>query len=62
MKPHDVLKAWKPDTAHGRVVACQFLLYVHGFLSDAEKQRVDRRIQEWFDRHTLTKRKRGGKA
>ena len=51
MKPTDKLMAWKSDDAVSRIHACAVMLSLHGFLSDAEAERVKARIKKWVRKH-----------
>ena len=47
MKPGDMLMRWNRERAIDRVIGCRVMLAAHGFLSDAEKRKVDQRIDKW---------------
>lgn len=51
MRPIDKLKAWKSEIAIDRVLGCAAMLHCHGFLSDAERNRVQSRIEKWLTKH-----------
>ena len=54
MKPGDKLHAWKAETAIERVIGCRIMLAGHGFMSDAEKRKIDARIDKWAKKHGYT--------
>jgi len=47
MRASDKLHPWKSDYAVDRVDACRVMLAAHGFLSEAENERVKKRIDKW---------------
>jgi hypothetical protein len=47
MKPYDLLRPWKAEAAIDRVEGCRILLHIHGFLTDAENQKVAKRVAKW---------------
>lgn len=50
IKPQESFIAWPEQAAVVRVDGCRTVLYVHGFLSAAENERVARRIDKWAAR------------
>jgi len=48
MKPYDLLKSWRSESAVDRVEGCRVLLHVHGFLTDGENEKVAKRIARWY--------------
>ena len=51
LKPTDDIKAWDTCKVHERIDDCRFLLKVHGFLSEAESDRVLKRMDRWLRLH-----------
>lgn len=47
MGPLDKLPEWEAESAIERAESCVVFLAVHGFLSDAEKARVRKRLVAW---------------
>ena len=47
MKPNETTVAWPREKCHLRVRFCLAFLHIHGFLSDAEREKVARRILKW---------------
>lgn len=47
MKATDKSPAWEEQIAAERVDQCRMMLHVHGFLSDSEDARVNKRIEKW---------------
>ena len=48
MKPTDRLRAWKAEAAKDRVLGCMLMLFHHGFLSEHERSKVEKRIARWM--------------
>jgi hypothetical protein len=40
--------AWPATTLAQRLIDCRIMLYVHGILTDAEKDKADRRIDQYI--------------
>lgn len=55
MKPTDSATAWKKSTAMERAAMCKAFLAIHGFLSDAENERVGVRLLKWVRKHKPAK-------
>lgn len=51
LRPQDKFPAWKSETCLRRMLACAGLLNVHGFMSDGERSRVQRRLRKWVLKH-----------
>ena len=51
MKPDDILRAWKKETAVDRLHGCKTMLHIHGFLTEAESIRVHERLLKWIEKH-----------
>jgi hypothetical protein len=47
MKASESIPAWKATTCAQRVDECRAMLYLHGFLTDSESERVNARIEKW---------------
>jgi len=47
LKPAESVPTWKHRTAYERVWRCTQMLYLHGFLSDAEYKKAIARIKKW---------------
>ena len=56
--PSSPIIAWQATTALTRFHACRVMLGLHGFLSDAESERVNARIEKWRQKHEKAERKR----
>lgn len=54
MKPLDKLSAWVKSDALTRIEMCRVMLGLHGFLTRAEEQKVEKRIKAWIERNQLT--------
>lgn len=48
LKPDEPANDWTQQTAAQRFNTCRVMLYIHGFISDAEKARIDARIDKWL--------------
>ena len=51
MKPSDKLMAWKSGTALELIEACRVMLSLHGFVSDAENEKIKQRIRKWITKN-----------
>lgn len=49
LHPAEPSPVWKQQTILQRVLSCAAMLHVHQFLSDAERQSVQKRILKWLD-------------
>lgn len=47
MKANDTIPKWEEMIAAERVDQCRMMLHIHGFLSEAENERVNARIEKW---------------
>lgn len=52
MKPKDVQTVRKREPALDRVMFCKSLLYLHGFLTEAESARIHKRMVKWIEKYT----------
>jgi len=48
LKPYDKFPAWKSETCLRRMLACAGALHVHGFMSDSERDKVQKRLHKWL--------------
>ncbi len=46
-KPDDKVPSWPKDTMYWRVKACAAMLNLHDFMTDGERRKVERRIENW---------------
>lgn len=53
LKPMEPAAPWNDKNLYERVDQCRFMLRVHGFLSDAESDRVTKRIDKWLAMHGM---------
>jgi len=53
LKPKETASTWRGKSAFERVEDCRFMLRVHGFLTDAESDRVTKRIDKWLAMHGM---------
>lgn len=53
LKPTDSAQYWSANPVHERIEDCRFMLRVHGFLSDAESDRISKRIEKWLAMHGM---------
>ena len=53
MKPNDKLPAWKAGPALDLIEACVVMLNLHGFMTDAERVKVDARVRKWVAESTM---------
>ena len=51
MKPSDKLMAWKREAALDRIEGCRVMLNLHGFVSDAENEKIKQRIRKWVKKN-----------
>jgi hypothetical protein len=59
LNPDDNLVDWKAERALDRLSNCVLFLAVHGFLTDAEEERIRGRIAQWVkDAKPRPKRKK----
>jgi len=56
MSTDDKAPTWKSESARQRVYLCKAMLYIHGFLTEAENCRVEKRILKWVDECRALKR------
>lgn len=47
---------WKGHKLSDRIINCRVMLAVHGFISHAEKRKIDRRIDKWMAMHGYSKK------
>lgn len=50
LKPGDPFPHWQNQTTLERALACASMLHVHQFMSDRERQSVQRRLDKWLDK------------
>lgn len=48
MKKHDLVPAWPKQAFLVRLGSCRAMLYLHGFLTDAENDKVHARLLKKF--------------
>lgn len=48
LQPHKTAVTWEGGDNAERVMDCVRMLHVHGFLSEAERDRAVRRVQKWY--------------
>jgi hypothetical protein len=51
----DLCPAWRAAPLQQRLIACRIMLYQHGLLTDAEMERVDRRLDKRFPVATVAR-------
>ncbi len=44
--PNDLVPAWNAQPLIERIKTCRVMLYQHGFITDAERERIDKRIDK----------------
>lgn len=44
--------SWPSTNMLERLQQCRSMLYLHGFLTDAEKERINSRLKKAIDKHT----------
>lgn len=47
MKATNKIPAWRSTSAADRVDQCRSMLHIHGFMTEAENDRVNARIEKW---------------
>ena len=52
------MPAWGSETVAQRLDHCRAMLNIHGFLSEAENDRVSARIERWAANHGVKRQKR----
>lgn len=53
LNPREKPKDWHSLSVFTRIEDCRFMLRVHGFLTDAESDRVTKRIDKWLAMHGM---------
>lgn len=53
LKPNEKPRVWREKSVFERVEDCRFMLRVHGFLSEAESDKVTKRIDKWLAMHGM---------
>lgn len=48
LRPEDPVRPWRCDDAEERVSSCRAMLYLHGFITDAQNEQIKRRIKRWL--------------
>lgn len=46
LRPTDEMPTWKANPA-----TCAMMLHIHGFITDAERLKVQARIEKWCRKH-----------
>lgn len=62
MKPSDVTNPWGKETVGDRLTKCRAMLYIHGFLTDAENAAARARLDAWAESHKPQKKGRRRKS
>lgn len=50
LDPNKPASPWKDETLLERVARCRAMLFIHGFMTDAESRKVNDRINKWVKR------------
>jgi hypothetical protein len=50
IKANETFPEWAPEIAAERIDMCRAVLHIHGFLSDSEDARVNKRIEKWAEK------------
>jgi len=48
LRPYAKFPTWKSETCLKRMLACAGALHVHGFMSDSERDHVQKRLHKWL--------------
>lgn len=51
IEPDKKVVAWKKEPAIERLARCKGMLYVHGFITEAENRRIQERMIRWAVKH-----------
>lgn len=51
LRPSEEMPTWKANPAILRVLTCAVMLHLHGFITDAERLKVQARIEKWCRKH-----------
>lgn len=62
MKANAKIPAWDAEIAAERVDQCRSMLYMHGFLTDSENDRVNERIEKWAEKDGVRRAPRHSSA
>ncbi len=54
LKPESRTPAWDESPAVERFHNCKMMLHIHGFITEAENQRIKARMLKWVEKHQLT--------
>lgn len=50
LKPNALMPQWDQQMAIDRIFNCRVMLSMHGFLTDAETERIHMRIVKWIEK------------
>lgn len=54
LKPKDKAGVWENTSTGERINNCIAMLYIHGFMTAGEKNKVRDRFSKWVRMHTLS--------
>lgn len=52
--------AWDGDEMLDRIIKCKSMLYIHGFITDSERGKINRRINKWVNEAIRKTKQAGG--